>query len=468
MSRSGLPLAIGSHCSGDSNFFKGTLDEFKIYNYAETAQEISEAAQSPVWSAFPKIDGYRCPDYSKPKDGDVNDDGKADWLYEKSVDDAGNSIELWGVDPDGRQNWPIFGDHNDEFFAVIFGNLTGKYFVGKCVFEGGQNSGHILVTGDLDKNGNADRLIQSLWRSEDGGLDDANSAPGRDAWEYSFDIGSGLLRVTHFDKDANILSQYTREPSRWASPGEFNDLEPIIFNFGWDGEVMTTVHSLFQVDCEPLANVLLGSSVAFNITVHNMGNQITCILKIVGLDHNIYTLSQTTMIVGSGQTTKDTLTVSPPLAGIVLGDHVFKVIASTQFDDTSRDCDAVVRINYTPALPKKPSGGLVVAIQPKTTTTSAGTNIVMNISVTNNENFNDAISVNITLNGLAAQYQANLSWFNWTNLQIFVPSKATYTVQLNATIPAGTSIGTKAFKVEASSAVWSKGFATSSGAIVIK
>jgi len=53
---SGFPLSIGSRTSGDQEFFKGTLDEFSIYNYARTAQEILEDynafkpnSQSPFW-----------------------------------------------------------------------------------------------------------------------------------------------------------------------------------------------------------------------------------------------------------------------------------------------------------------------------------------------------------------------------------------------------------------------------------
>jgi hypothetical protein len=41
VSRSGINLAIGSHCWGDSNFFRGYIDDFAIYNYARTAEEIA-------------------------------------------------------------------------------------------------------------------------------------------------------------------------------------------------------------------------------------------------------------------------------------------------------------------------------------------------------------------------------------------------------------------------------------------
>lgn len=37
---SGFPLAIGSYCLGTYNFFEGMIDEFAIYNYARTQEEI--------------------------------------------------------------------------------------------------------------------------------------------------------------------------------------------------------------------------------------------------------------------------------------------------------------------------------------------------------------------------------------------------------------------------------------------
>lgn len=50
---SSYPLSIGSRTSGDQEFFKGILDEFSIYDYARTAQEIlndyNAFTQSPFW-----------------------------------------------------------------------------------------------------------------------------------------------------------------------------------------------------------------------------------------------------------------------------------------------------------------------------------------------------------------------------------------------------------------------------------
>jgi hypothetical protein len=52
VSRSGLVLAIGSHCFGDSHFFNGYIDDFAIYDYARTAEEILNDYNSVSGSLF--------------------------------------------------------------------------------------------------------------------------------------------------------------------------------------------------------------------------------------------------------------------------------------------------------------------------------------------------------------------------------------------------------------------------------
>jgi len=48
---SGFSLVIGSRVSGDQEFFKGIIDEFAIYNYARTAEDILNDynPQIPLW-----------------------------------------------------------------------------------------------------------------------------------------------------------------------------------------------------------------------------------------------------------------------------------------------------------------------------------------------------------------------------------------------------------------------------------
>jgi hypothetical protein len=53
VSRSGIKLAIGSHCYGDSNYFKGVIDEFVIYNYARKENQIINDYTSAVTEPTP-------------------------------------------------------------------------------------------------------------------------------------------------------------------------------------------------------------------------------------------------------------------------------------------------------------------------------------------------------------------------------------------------------------------------------
>lgn len=228
--------------------FSGHRPEEMSWDFYEIAEEFTitiSVVVIPIIESFPKGIGYKCPDYLKPKDGDINGDGRSDWFYESLPDDFDHSIELWGVDP----NWWPF----DEFFAVMFSDETGKYFIGKCPFGGGQNTGYIEHFGDLDNNGRPDKITKAIWRSEDGGFDDPGSAPGRDAWEYIYEVTTRMLTKTHYDSNANVLSQSIQSPEKWQTPGNFNDLEPIIpdFRWDWDKNYSMTVYPAINIDFDP-------------------------------------------------------------------------------------------------------------------------------------------------------------------------------------------------------------------------
>jgi len=194
--------------------------------------------------------GSKAPDYKKPKDGDINGDGKPDWKVGKTwVDDQGNDFELWVIDPDGKVNKGTVSDPYDEYFAFIYSNRTGKYFIGKCPFEGGRNANSITHSGDKDKNKKPDKFLGAKWRSYDGGADDPSSAPGRDSWEYAFNVTTNLVTETHYDKDGKVIKRNPpKEPAKWKSPGDFNDLEPIIPDFKWFGALMRPYPVRFASD----------------------------------------------------------------------------------------------------------------------------------------------------------------------------------------------------------------------------
>jgi hypothetical protein len=231
-------LALGSRPGDPSWNPYGDVNcdgQVDIQDYMIVQRRVEQFAHLiPKWLV---THDHSCPEYFRPKDSDVNGDNVLDWFYESTSDRFGNSVELWGVDPDGKQNSGSGDDLNDEFFAVVFSDGTGKYFIGKCCFGNGENGGHIIFE-DIDKNGTPDQIAEVTWRSEDGGADDPGSAPGRDAWEYIFDVTSWIVEIIHRDEYGNVLWQGFRQPVRWQSPGHFNDLPPVIFNFKWVGMPM--------------------------------------------------------------------------------------------------------------------------------------------------------------------------------------------------------------------------------------
>ncbi|MDH5770526.1 MAG: LamG domain-containing protein, partial [Candidatus Bathyarchaeota archaeon] len=64
VSRSTINLAIGSHCFGGKHFFNGAIDEFAIYDYARTAEEIwNDAHVLPRKPFDPILNGFGFQNY---------------------------------------------------------------------------------------------------------------------------------------------------------------------------------------------------------------------------------------------------------------------------------------------------------------------------------------------------------------------------------------------------------------------
>lgn len=102
-----------------------------------------------------------------------------------------------------------------------------------------------------------------------------------------------------------------------------------------------------------------------------------------------------------------------------------------------------------------PTGSLGVGIGPKTTTASiSGTTIDYTVNIKSIQNFDDRVSVSITMDGLPESYQISSEWFDWNNQTVNVPSNSTVSLPLKLTIPPGEATGRKAFKVKANSTLW--------------
>ena len=226
-----------------------------------------------------------------------------------------------------------------------------------------------------------------------------------------------------------------------------------------------------DISIEPSSRVVeVGGFTTYTIFISNIGNIPDIYnLTLQGLDPSWwFSFSTDQVSVDAGQTESVTLTVAPPYASIILTDYGFTVTATSLEDSSVSDSvDGGVTVGFTPTLPPSPTGGLAIAVQPKATYMSAGTTYQPNIYVKNNQNFDDAITIDISNSGIPTQYQADLNWFSWTHVKVFVPAGSSITLQLTVTIPSETSTGYKFFKAEATSTAWANGYAKDSGIIKI-
>jgi len=178
------------------------------------------------------------PDSAPPlwtlKDGDVNGDGKSDWRLNRQVDDQDNSIELWVIDP----------LNGSPYYSLVFIDNSGhKYWIGKCVWGHGRNSGIKWHTGDLNNNGNPDLFLRTEWMTLDGpdenpidrktdGLEksppdmtyDDDKDGLTDVWEYLFDVETKKLTLIKYHRDPEIVFVQTIDPP--SVPFDFGDLPP--------------------------------------------------------------------------------------------------------------------------------------------------------------------------------------------------------------------------------------------------
>ncbi|MDI9395826.1 MAG: hypothetical protein QM426_10645, partial [Euryarchaeota archaeon] len=60
------------------------------------------------------------------------------------------------------------------------------------------------------------------------------------------------------------------------------------------------------------------------------------------------------------------------------------------------------------------SGGANIAVSPRSSSVAIGDTVSIFIKVKNTQNIDDTFKVRISVSGLPAAYQADLSWFNWT------------------------------------------------------
>jgi len=212
------------------------------------------------------------------------------------------------------------------------------------------------------------------------------------------------------------------------------------------------------------------------------GAQDTFNLSVVGLDPSWYTLSETQVTLNSEADQKNvTLTISIDRSPRI-AEYTLTLLANSQADPMSTDSATCTLSIVPPELVKQPIGGLAVYVEPKTFKPSITVPVPefvecsFNVTIVNNQNFDDTILVRINNDAIESRYKADLTWFNWTTTKVYIPATIfnhNITLGLVAEVPtkdfplSPETTFTKMFQVIANSTVWEKGFATDTGTMTL-
>jgi len=97
------------------------------------------------------------------------------------------------------------------------------------------------------------------------------------------------------------------------------------------------------------------------------------------------------------------------------------------------------------------SGGANIAVSPRASSAAAGKIASLSIKVKNTQNIDDTFKIHISVSELPASYQANLSWFNWTEKVVSMKAGEEILVPVEVTVPDGTAAGRKLFRATVNS-----------------
>jgi hypothetical protein len=91
-------------------------------------------------------------------------------------------------------------------------------------------------------------------------------------------------------------------------------------------------------------------------------------------------------------------------------------------------------------------GGASISVSPRYSNVTAGSTVPLTIKVKNTQNIDDSFKVNISVGELPASYQANLTWFDWTeqNIKLRAGEEVLLPIKVNGS--AGTATGRKLFR----------------------
>jgi PKD repeat protein len=97
------------------------------------------------------------------------------------------------------------------------------------------------------------------------------------------------------------------------------------------------------------------------------------------------------------------------------------------------------------------SGGANIAVSPRASSAAAGKIASLSIKVKNTQNIDDTFKIRISVSELPASYQADLSWFDWTEKVVTLKAGEEILVPMEVTVPDGTAAGRKLFRANVNS-----------------
>jgi uncharacterized membrane protein len=110
-------------------------------------------------------------------------------------------------------------------------------------------------------------------------------------------------------------------------------------------------------------------------------------------------------------------------------------------------------------------GGASASVVPRSSIATPDSIVHLVIKVRNTENVDDTFLVHINVSDLPASYQADLTWFNWTEKEVQVRSGEEVELPIEVAIPSDAS-GYKAFRAKVNSLTW-KPYAYDTGYIKV-
>ncbi|AKB69090.1 NosD domain-containing protein [Methanosarcina mazei] len=126
-------------------------------------------------------------------------------------------------------------------------------------------------------------------------------------------------------------------------------------------------------------------------------------------------------------------------------------VGSYSLQITAKDAAGNTAVTSTPYNVVQLSGGANIAVSPRSSSVAAGNTVSLSIKVKNTQNIDDMFKVHIIVSELPTSYQADLSWFDWTETAVSLKAGEEVLIPVEVTVPDGTAAGRKLFRTNVNS-----------------